>query len=101
MAKDVTVTWTTTSDLVDNGSLYTQYRVSLTGDTAAEAMTPFGRTSHTFPAVEAGSYTAAVDLVSDDGALLGPGMSSAPFEVIDDAQMDVPSAVTVTVGATA
>jgi hypothetical protein len=101
MAKPVTVEWTTTSEIIDNGSQYTQYRVSLTGDTTVDAMVPFGTLTHTFPSVDPGAYVAAVELVSDDAALVGPGMVSEAFDVIDDATLDVPSAVTVTVGATA
>ena len=101
MAKTVTVTWTTTSDLVENGSSYTQYRVSLDGPTVHEMLLPFGTASHTFPVVEPGTYMAAVELVNPDASQVGPGAFSEPFDVIDDATLDVPSAVMVQVGAPA
>jgi hypothetical protein len=96
VAKAVVVTWTTESPVVANGSLYTQYQVTLTGPTEHSMFVPFGTTMARFDSVNAGTYLAEVALVNDDGSLVGPGPDPVEFDVIDDAVREVPVMVTVT-----
>lgn len=95
MAKAVVVHWPVESQLVTNGSLYTQYQVSLVGATEQSKFVPFGELMTRFDSVDAGTYMASVELVNDDGSLIGPGPDPVEFSVIDDAILDVPVMVTV------
>lgn len=99
MAKPVTVSWTTTSQLVVNGSRFTQYRVTVSSETTeASVMAPFGATEATVPDVPAGTYVAAVELVNADGSEVGPGMVSDTFDHFDDVDLDVPTRVSAASG---
>ena len=102
MARDVTANFTTTPQLVPNGVQYTQYRVSvhLSNDDSIvhQAMVAFTETKADFAAVMPGLYYARVELSNEDGSSVALGVDSEDFEVPDDdATLEVPLGVTVTV----
>jgi hypothetical protein len=95
VAKAVVVNWQVESQVVVNGSLYTQYQVTLVGATGHSMFVPFGTTVARFESIDAGTYMASVALVNDDGSLVGPDTDPVEFDVVDDATLDVPVMVTV------
>lgn len=97
MAKAVVVSWPTESQVLVNGSMYTQYQVKLSGDNEHSALVPLGMTTHRFESVEPGVYIGTVTLLNDDGSLVGPGFESDPTEIFDDATLEVPIAVNIVV----
>lgn len=79
MAKNVQLNVTVESQVVPNGDMYKQFRVTLTGSSVLTAWLPLTATQHTFNAVPEGTWTARWELADLSGTVFGPGVDSAPF----------------------